>query len=214
MTFSVRWLEVAGGTDAAAMQRINAAIQAALRPAADTPGDFGREADALAASFQKLKHEYPEMTSTWFDRRNVEVLFNDGTTLTLAIERKWYDGGPAPKESVRLLTFRLSDGLELTLPQLLDPAGQQRFEKLAEKRLRFDRNIDEEIPLPEVAIALKGGKFSDCRDIAALPKGMQLHFDPGAMGEAEAGAIDIVLTWEELAPVLRAGTPLAYLAGK
>ncbi len=80
--------------------------------------------------------------------------------------------------------------------------------------MRLDRGIQREEPLPEYAIFAEPGTYRQTQDIAAVPKGIQIHFDAGQIAAGAVGAIDILLTWEELAPVLRPGGPFAHLAGR
>lgn len=214
LTFNANWIEVKSGATPEVLQKINAKIRAFLHPAAVAAPDFEEEANAFVEAYQKLKSEYPEMSQVWFDRRSAEVLLNDGKLLSVAVDRKFFQGGPFAEESTRLMTFRLSDGAVVTLNDLLIPAEARRFGRLAERRLRLDRGIQRDDPLPDYAIFAEHDTYRQTQDVAALPKGVQIHFDPGQIASSAVGSIDILLTWEELAPVLRPGGPFAHLAGR
>lgn len=214
LTFSASWVELKSGASPEVVSRINRAVEALMHPEDGAPATLDQEAEAQIAAYQKLKTEYPEMPQTWFDRRNVDVLLNDGKLFSVAVERKHYNGGPHAEESTRLLTFRLSDGQPVQLDQILNPEEQTRFNRLAEKRLRLDRGIEPGAPLEEFAITPGEMGYLQCKDIAAMPKGLRLHFDSGVIAYNAVGAIDITLSWEEVGPALRANGPFAHLAGR
>lgn len=214
LTFSASWVELRSGASPEVLARINKAIEEQMHPVAGAPAALEQEAAGQIAAFQKLKGEYPEMPQTWFDRRNVDVLLNDGKLFSVAIERKHYNGGPHAEESTRLFTFQLSDGQPVQLGLILTPEEQARFNRLADKRLRQDRGIEPGASLEEFAIMPGEMGYLQCKDIAAMPKGLRLHFDSGTIAFNAVGAIDITLSWEEVAPALRANGPLAHLAGR
>jgi hypothetical protein len=214
LTFSASWVELKSGSAPEVLARINTAVEALMHPVPDAPRSLEEEAAQFAGAYQKLKSEHAEMTQTWFDRRGADVLLNDGKIFSVSVERKHYNGGPHVEESTRLLSFRLSDGQPLQLSALLAPEAVEKFEKMAEKRLRRDRGIAPEEPFSDYAIQPQPGDFANCADIGVLPKGLLIHFDAGRIAYLAVGAIDITFPWEEMAPLLRAGTPLAHLTGR
>lgn len=212
VTFQAVWKTVKSGPPEV-QQLINDQIVSRLHPPPPRPQDFDQEAAEFVASYGKFKAEYPKVEQTWFSRRNADVVWNDGHVLTIEIEVAEFNGGAYPLLASQLLVFRASDGRLLRIQDVLKESGQAEFNQLAESQLRRDWGIPPDRSLWESGIDLRGRRFCDSSNFGVSDRGIRLHFVSGEITPPTIGAVDILLPWERLRPLLQPGSPVAPVAG-
>lgn len=187
--------DAVSAADAETAERNMESFNSRMRTAVDEMVEQGQ---AMAADAAEVYKEYGFLTAEYEDDAETSAVFC-GEILSVCLRRSSYTGGAHPNSYVSGYLFDLASGQFILDPSQLadDPAAFQAgaAELLIEK-------ADHEGP---------GGYWEDYQEIirggsggATLfdEAGMRVVYAPYELGPYAIGAVELLLDWEELAPLL------------
>jgi hypothetical protein len=173
------------------------------------------DAEELAREFLRqqadVSRSHPEGSSTegWFLERRIVVVHQDARVFSLSVSESWYSGGVHPNSSRTLASFDPGTGRRLALDDLVERSRVPDLVDLAERRFREARGIEAGRLLSDAGFTFPQEAFHVNDNFAVTAEGLAFHFYAYEVGPYFLGPTDYVVTRADLAPLARAGGPLA-----
>jgi hypothetical protein len=192
----LRWLEAGDGTEEA-RAAVDAWIVAhVLEPLGDhwivnTPEDV---ATAMLADRAEFVAEFPDAASAgWYLEREVRRLPAPEGMVSLEFTERQYTGGAHGMESVRLATFRTSDGALLGLDDLVPADGRAAFQESADAAFRASRGLGPDEDLGGAGFFIEGNHLPPTDNVARVREGIRLRYDAYEIAPYSLGPTDLTV---------------------
>jgi len=157
--------------------------------------------------FEQHVAESPDQATDWFDRRRVEVLYEDAQVISLAFEMSSFAGGAHPMSMRRLASFDRASAQQLRLEDVVRPDAMRLLTDLVTRAVRTDLGIAPQVDLADAGFFVDDNRIPPPDNFAVTAEGWLLHYDPYEIAPYAMGPIEIRLGFREIENVARAGTP-------
>lgn len=180
-------------------------MMAALRSPMDTlyHDNLGELADAFIGDYEALKEDMPDYQTGWFLERSIDILYNGPRILSLAVSDFTFTGGAHPNSNTEYVSLDLATGDRLGLPDLLVEGYETRLTKIAEAEFRRQKQITPDEGLTEAGYWFEDGKFRLNDNFAVTDEGLVFYFNNYEIASYADGPTRLVLTMDDLEPLLR-----------
>lgn len=154
----------------------------------DVPADV---ATAMLADHAEFIAAFPDAASAgWYLEREVRRLPAPDGMVSLEFTERQFTGGAHGMESIRLATFRTSDGALLGLDELVPAAEQAAFQGSADAAFRASRGLAPDEDLGAAGFFIEGDHLPATDNVARVREGIRVRFDayeiaPYAMGPTD-----------------------------
>ena len=159
--------------------------------------------DSFFESYRELRAAEPDYSHPWFLERKAFVLNNTEDVLCLSLAERAYTGGAHGREIFRYVNLDPETGEPIPLASLFEDGYEAKLLDVAEKRFREVRQVAPEVSLTDAGFTFEGGAFSLSENYAIAEEGLIFHYNPYEVAPYALGPTEIVLPWEELAPILK-----------
>ena len=189
----LRWLDPEGGDPAVREILDGWIVMRILEPLGDDWVVEGPEdvATALLEDRAEFVEDFPDAASAgWYLERELRRLPAPEGLVSLEFTERQYTGGAHGVESVRLATFRTSDGAVLGLDDLVPAGDRAAFQDTIEATFRAARGLGPDESLAEAGFFIEGDRLPPTDNVARVREGIRLRFDayeiaPYAMGPTD-----------------------------
>ena len=192
--------------DGTAVESISGAVLAFLgAPLGEDDPAGSPEAlmDAFLKDYRDLKAHDPSYSHPWFLERKAFVLNNTPDVVSLSFVERSYTGGAHGMEVFHYENLDPHTGEALPLSSLFTDGYEEELLKLAETRFREVRGIAEGMTLTEAGFTFDHGVFALSEEFAIGEEGLIFHYNPYDVAPYALGPTEIVLSYDELAPLLK-----------
>lgn len=183
----------------------------------------GAEAAATVEEFgDAVLHDYKEarqasgLEEVWQIVRSAQLLFQNSSVITVAVNRSELTGGAHPVESTTFLSFEARTGKSIDVKQLLQPGKAQLLQKLMTFELKKERTVPAGQSLRDAGFSVddESSALVDMASIGIIDNALRVHYDPYQIAPYASGPIDFTLSPETSMSVFRHDSPyLAHLFG-
>lgn len=143
--------------------------------------------------------------------RNINVVYQSKKEVSFACTQNESVGGITTVRTF-YASFRIADGKQLQLEDLLQPGGLPTLRSAGESALRKARRIPVNRELAQEGLAFPNGRFALTTNFCLTARGMVFHYNPGELGNAQTEAVEVVISPLEIRPLLRPDA--AYLVDR
>lgn len=194
------------GPDAAALARVNQAIQQALIQGLsigeDKVSSLRGGIDHFFATATAAKKEYPEMPP-WTLSLSIEPESYGERLIGLRVDQYTFTGGAHGSPYSYFLNFDLKTGQPVSLEQLLKPGVQKAFEKLAEERFRSDNEINAGSGLQEAGYDFENNRFALPKVFGIGRNGLIFYYNVYEIGPYAAGPTELLLDYYSIGKFIK-----------
>ena len=192
----LRWLDAEDGADAARTAIDDWIVTRILDPLGDdwvvnAPEDV---AEALLDDRAAFVAEFPDAsTAGWYLEREIRRLPAPDGMVSLEFTERMFTGGAHGMESIRLVTFRTSDGALLGLDELVPPADRAAFLDAIEATFRATRGLGPDQDLADAGFFIEGNRLPPTDNVARVHEGLRLRYDAYEIAPYAMGATDLTV---------------------
>ncbi|PTX19942.1 uncharacterized protein DUF3298 [Pontibacter mucosus] len=211
---SITYPEAVGG-ETALRDSINLFVQQRLRKLAldfnpDASIAGGKNASEFLATFFLGQHEQltkdfadsaemPASVARWELEVKGEPLLNSGKATSLQLQVYYYTGGAHPNYYRVLQSFG-PNGEKLAISDMV--TDTLALMQLAEQEFRKVKEVVGDKPLAEAGLFIEGDLLPLPQNVALTPDGLLLYYNPYEIGPWALGDTEVLLRYEQLAPLL------------
>ncbi len=146
-------------------------------------------------AFNQLKDKFPEESTKWEAIINGEILYEDKTILTIALDSYIFTGGAHGYSVKKYLNFNKKTGEEIENWQLFNT--DFNFEKFAETKFRIQENIPQNSPINATGFMFENDTFNLPENIGYTEKGLQLIYNQYEVSTFAEGPIELNIPFNE-----------------
>lgn len=192
--------EVARHINAHIENYVAAAFLAANEAASSVPETPKVAAATFARDYFRDKEEFPEMSGTYEATVHVRDSYLSEGMLSVEMSQYTFTGGAHGYGSTVFANFDTESGEKLSADHLfLDTA---RLLAIAEQAFRDKYGIPSDSSINATGFWFENERFHLPESIGFSEKGAILHYNPYDIASYAEGAIEIVVPWKEITPVL------------
>jgi len=144
----------------------------------------------------EMKARYSDESANWEVNVNGEVVFENNSILTIALDSYVFTGGAHGYTSKRFLNFDKSKGTELENWQLFHSTKQ--FEEYAEAKFREQEEIPTNESINHTGLMFERDLFHLPENIGFTEEGLKLLYNPYEVASFADGPIELVLPHSEI----------------
>jgi hypothetical protein len=155
------------------------------------------------ADYAAFKASEPTSAQNWFLERKAFVLRSAPSLVTLSLSERSYLGGAHGMETVHYVNLDPVTGARKLLTDVLEEAARPDAIALAEARFREVRGIAEGTTLKDAGFTFENDTFVLSDNFALRDDGLAFYYNPYDVAPYAMGATEIVLTPDEIRPLLK-----------
>lgn len=159
-----------------------------------------------AAGNEAVAQEGEEEHLKWETKIKGEVIYENGSILTLMLSSYLYAGGTQGYGVTTYLNFDRKKGRKLESPELFE--NPEAFKKFAEDQFRRRENIPATATINATGFKFKGDTFHLPDNIGYTPNGLQLIYNPYEVAPYTRGPLVLTLPYKDVNPYLKQKVPL------
>lgn len=150
--------------------------------------------------YQEMKTMFEDESPGWEAKVNGELIYEDDTFLTIALNSYVFTGGAHGYSSKRFLNFDKTKGTELENWELFE--STEKFEEFAEAKFREQEAIPYDKSINHTGLMFERDSFYLPENIGFTQEGVQLLYNPYEVASYADGPIILTLPFKEVAPFL------------
>lgn len=196
----VRYPRFQSPTSSAATDAMNAEVQRfLLHSIADeqTPPNLETAMSRFIQRYHSASREFPRQ-GVWADEKQVEVISNRSSLLSLQYSHYWYTGGAHPNSSRTYWNFNPQTGQQIQLKELLVEGYEPKLNTIAERYFRKVRNLEADASLSEAGFWFENDRFQVNTNFVMAPKGLIFFFNPYEIGPYVLGSTEVQIPYAAL----------------
>lgn len=159
--------------------------------------------ESFADSFiQEFKDDSTNFSS-WNIERNVQVVYNTNTLLTLLFEEFGSMGGAHPFHGSRFIVLNLNDGNQVTLDDLMNPGYEAALNVEGEKAFSEARQLPEHSSLEEDGFTFANNAFVLNDNYGVNKEGLSFIFNSYEVAPYVMGPTEFTIPYEDIRSLIR-----------
>ncbi|MEP7129390.1 MAG: DUF3298 domain-containing protein, partial [Chitinophagales bacterium] len=164
--------------------------------------------DSIAAKNKMYIDKSPYIYK-WNYERTYEVTNNEHAILCVKISGHSYEGGVQGNSTLHYQVFNLQTGELISLEEIFNKATVKELTAIAEKQLRENRKINENISLTESGFFVKRLELKE--EFFINHSGIGFTYNPDEIAPATRGPVTIFIKWEQVKSLINPGGPLGWV---
>ena len=185
---------------------VNLLLNAALSE--EKPTSLEAMLENFIREYQEVGMAYGGYAPGWTDEKRISVVNIGEKIASLKFVEYSYTGGAHPNQNTSYKNYRVSDGSEITLQDLLGDNFRPQLTQIAEKVFRQRRNIPESASYNDYGYTFEGGKFVLNDNFCVLNDSLVFYYNSYEIAAYAAGPSRLAIPLERLAPVIKANSLL------
>lgn len=153
--------------------------------------------------YQQLVDDMPEYRMPWSLERNMDVLFQNDTILSLSFYEYVFSGGAHPNSATQYYNFDLSTGKRIGLDDLFTEGYRDELNRVGEYHFRMLRRIPEEEKLEDQGFYFETEGFSLNDNFAINGQELIFYFNSYEIAPYAMGPTEIHIPLYELSEYLK-----------
>lgn len=205
------WPDFQAASDPASAAAIDGWTSEGLRrplQPGQSPGSLDETADRFLAAWAASHQRAPESSHQWHLERSATVELDTSRVVSVRLLEEEDTGGPHAERSLALASFAAPSGRRLGVNDLVAPGDAPALTAVAEATFRRVRSLPPGASLSQAGFRFPGGNFTLTENFLVGPRGLSFAWRSGEIAPPAMGPTEILVEWEELRPLARAGTLL------
>ena len=121
--------------------------------------NFEEEMNSFISDYEEFTKEFPESFQSWFIEKSSDVKLNKGNIFSIDYTEYSYTGGAHANTMVEFRNYKLSDGDEITLDEIITPVNQKELTKIGEVEFRKVKELTAEADLGQAGFWFENNEF-------------------------------------------------------
>lgn len=153
--------------------------------------------------YQQLLNDRPDYTTPWALERNMDVLFQNDTIISLSFFEYVFSGGAHPNNVTQYYNFDLFTGQQIGLDDIFMPGYEDELNRIGEYHFRLLRRIPENEKLEDYGFFFPTEGFSINDNFAINGQELIFYFNSYEIAPYSMGPSEIHIPLYELSEYLR-----------
>ena len=121
--------------------------------------NFNEEMDNFIQDYEEFSSEFPDAFQSWFIEKTGNVKLNKAYIFSIDYMEYSYTGGAHANTFVTFKNFKLKDGEEITLDEIVPPRNQIELTKIGENEFRILKELTQEADLGQAGFWFENNEF-------------------------------------------------------
>ncbi len=153
--------------------------------------------------YQQLVADMPDYNTPWALERNMDVLFQNDTILSLSFYEYVFSGGAHPNNATQYYNFDLFSGKQLSLDDIFNAGYEDELNRVGEYHFRMLRQIPENEKLEEYGFSFETEGFSLNDNFAINGQELIFYFNSYEIAPYSFGPSEIHIPLYEMSQYLK-----------
>ncbi len=153
--------------------------------------------------YQSLQKRFPKYHLEWNFNREVNVIFQSKSIVSLRFNEHSFTGGAHPISYTYYKTFSRDSGKKLSLNDLFKPDFRNALTMKAERIFRKDKAMSPDSSFAAAGYWFKNNFFSLNNNYALTGKGLQFFYNDYEIAPYYMGSTKMIVPYDELKSVLK-----------
>ncbi|MGM0589153.1 MAG: DUF3298 domain-containing protein [Bacteroidota bacterium] len=159
--------------------------------------------DQMVQEYTELLSQYPDYNFKWELDRNIKIIFNKSSLVSLRYSEFTYTGGAHPNSWELYTTFNYRTGQELVVKDYIKTDSLAALRKIAEARFRSLKGIPESASLKSYGYWFTNNKFTLSENVALGPKGIIFYYNNYEIAPYAMGATRLIIPYKVCKSLLK-----------
>jgi len=159
--------------------------------------------ESFADNFIQDYKQDPNNFTSWQIERNVRVVYNTNTLLTLLFEEFGFTGGAHPFNGSRFIVLNLADGNAVALDDIMNPGYEAALNVEGEKAFREARQLPENSSLEEDGFTFENNTFVLNENYGVKKEGLSFIFNSYEVAPYVMGPTEFTIPYEDIRSLIR-----------
>lgn len=156
-------------------------------------------ADSFIQDYQKDNNTF----TSWEIERNVQVVYNTNTLLTLLFEEFGFTGGAHPFNGSRFIVLNLANGNQIVLDDVMNPGYEAALNVEGERAFREARQLAEHSSLEEDGFNFVNNAFVLNDNFGVNKDGLSFIFNSYEIAPYVMGPTEFTIPYEDIRSLIR-----------
>ena len=121
--------------------------------------NFNNEMEDFIDDYEEFISEFPDAYQSWFVEKTGNVKLNRSNIFSIDYMEYSYTGGAHANTYVVFKNYKLNDGVEITLDEIISSAKQIELTKIGEEEFRKLKELTEETDLGQAGFWFENNEF-------------------------------------------------------
>jgi len=153
--------------------------------------------------YKQLLEDIPDYNTPWALERNMDVLYQNDTILSISFFEYVFSGGAHPNNATQYYNFNLFTGKRLSLDDIFNSGYQEELNRVGEYHFRMLRRIPEEEKLEDYGFYFETEGFSLNDNFAINGQELIFYFNAYEIAPYSMGSSEIHIPLYELNEYLK-----------
>jgi len=121
--------------------------------------NFDEDMNSFISDYEEFMKEFPESFQSWIIEKTGDVKLNRGNIFSIDYTEYSYTGGAHANTVVEFRNYKLSDGDQITLDEIITPDKQKELTKIGETEFRKLKELSEAADLGQAGFWFENNEF-------------------------------------------------------
>ena len=121
--------------------------------------NFDEEMNSFISDYEEFASEFPDAFQSWFIEKTGDVRLNRANIFSIDYMEYSYTGGAHANSYVVFKNYKLNEGVEITLDEIIPSDKQNELTKIGEEEFRKLKELTEETDLGQAGFWFENNEF-------------------------------------------------------
>jgi len=201
----IEFPEIVNYDNPAIKEKINKSIQSLFSMNENADADsinFSNEMNSFIEDYEEFITEFPDAFQSWFVEKTGEVKLNKGNIFSIDYMEYSYTGGAHANTVVEFRNFKLSNGENITLDEVIPPVHRKELTKIGEDEFRKLKELEAEADLGQAGFWFENNEFYLNDNFLITDSSLVFYYNNYEITAYAFGPTELIIPLSKIAPLV------------